>query len=238
MLQVLKELKTSKKKRYKSKIRFQLYLHQIFLGLIIIVFLSSLCMSFSFALVYKNFDYNCPLYSKLNFRLELAQSTNVSNKFYEVILNANSEWTSEIVCHFVLSNGILLSFYAILSLFFFVMFNMKDLIESDFCLLLPWLLFSSLITILVFISSFVQTQGFQKFCDEMKNLNNPNKPSWQSCRETQFFLWTDFIQLGHFYDKLLVSTCVNWFTFVLMVLVDLDIFARINHAKYSSVRIN
>lgn len=236
MLQVLKELKTSKKKRYKSKIRFQLYLHQIFLGLILIIFLSSLCMSFAFALAYKNFDYNCPLYSRLNLRVKLAPSKNASNKVYEVNLNSNSEWTSEIVCHFVLSNGILLSFYSILSLFFFVMFNMKDLIESDFCLLLPWLLFSLLITILTFISSFMQTQGLQKFCDELKNVHNTNDLAWRSCRESQFFSWNDFLHLGYFYDKLLISACVSWFTFVLMVFVDLDIYARIKHVKYSSTR--
>jgi len=234
MLQVLKELKTSKKKRYKSRIRFQLYLHQIFIGLIAVVFISSLCMSFVFALAYKNFDYNCPLYSKLNFKLQLTRSTNTSNKLYEINLNPNSEWTPEFVCHFVLSNSILLSFYAILSLFFFIMFNMKDLIESDFCLLLPWLLFSLLITILVFVSSFVQTQGLQKFCDGMKN--NANHVSLTNCRETQFFYWNDFLRLGHFYDKLLVSTCLSWFTLVIMVFVDLDIFARIKHVKYTSAR--
>jgi hypothetical protein len=237
MLQVLKELKTKKKKYYKSKIRFQLYLHQIFLGLIAIIFLSSLCMSFTFALAYKNFDYNCPLYSRLNFRLELARIKNTSlTKNVHVNLHQNSEWTSEIVCHFVLSNSILLTFYSILSMFFFVMFNMKDLIESDFCLLLPWLLFSLLITILVFISSFIQTQGLQRFCDEMKNAKNANEPSWRSCRDTQFFSWNDFLYLGSFYDKLVVSACTSWITFVLMVFVDLDIFARIKHVKYSSTR--
>lgn len=105
------------------------------------------------------------------------------------------------------------------------MFNMKDLIKNDHCLLIPWILISSSFTFIVFIGACMFTHGFSVFCDSYKATIKDIQIEG-SCRSVQFSRW-NVIDTKNLFDYLMVSNISIWILFINLILVDVAIFMRI-----------
>lgn len=106
------------------------------------------------------------------------------------------------------------------------MFNMKDLIKNDHCLLIPWILISTIFTFVVFIGASMFTHGFSVFCDSYKATIKDIRQIEGSCRSVQFSQWIS-IDTKNLFDYLMVSNISIWILFLNLILVDVVIFLRI-----------
>jgi hypothetical protein len=122
--------------------------------------------------------------------------------------------------------GIIVVCYSVLSLAFFLMFNIKDIIDSDHCLLLPWLILTVVLTMFVFISACVLSNGLTTLCNNMVNINDPTFGFYMSCRRTQYFKWKNY-NSNHFYDYLSLCVACIWLLFIVCCLMLLILVIRI-----------
>lgn len=131
--------------------------------------------------------------------------------------------------------GIFNVFSCVFALSFFIMFNMKgNEIRSDKCLLLPWMILSSLFTFFMLIGACILTHGFSIFCKTfnrslLNGLNSKKKSlkiSYPMCRNAQIYLW-DNIDSQHLFDYLMISNVSVWLLFVILLLINVVILLRI-----------
>ena len=100
------------------------------------------------------------------------------------------------------------------------MFNMKELVRNDHCLLIPWFIINTVFIGIVFVGACIFTVGFSKFCFSF------NQNMGKSCRSVQFHEWPG-INTRFLFDYLMVSSTSMWLHFFNLILVDTVIFLRI-----------
>ena len=198
---------------------------------ILIILINSLSLVIGFlvfvpiAQVYKNLNYQCPLYSNIY----LKAPGHTSNDSLLIVDEAKSAWSDYSHCEYLISLGIFNEFICVLSMFYFVMFSMKDsdLIENDDCLLVPWILINLVFTLLILVGGFIASFGLASFCSNFfKSLEAINQRFNFDCKKVQYLEWKnsggDFV-----YDYLVVTTVALWILLILYLLVDLTILMRI-----------
>ena len=206
------------KRRKKFKFS-QTYLRSSFTIFISVAFVLGFLIFIPMSTIFINFSYQCPLYTQINqFKLTKLHSleTNQTKNYLEL---TDVNWSSQNLCIYCICAGVLTICYCVISMFFFVMFNIKDLVESDYFLLTPWLTFSSVFSLVVLLCACFITVGFVNFCDGLTS-------SQFSCRESQYFEWKR-IKNSHFYDYIVLSMSSSWLLFLVMLFVDVDILTRI-----------
>lgn len=109
--------------------------------------------------------------------------------------------------------------YSIVSLFFFIMFNMKHSSDSDYFLLVPWLVFTTIMFVQVFISSTFISRGIDSFCAKVRKLGVAN------C-ENQLFQ-NGLALNNRFYSLFDASLLFSQALCIAIAFIDLIIFARI-----------
>jgi hypothetical protein len=227
----LNELMNYRSNRFKFN---QHYLRILFIFLICVAFLLSFLTFMPIAITLKGFSYQCPLFSKIDYKLVQMDS----NETLVDVNFKNSIWGSELVCQYSFCVGVLTVCYCVMSMFFFIMFNMKDLIENDYCLLMPWITITSVYTVMIFICACLITNGFSALCDTLvtqhheKNVKiynlNPHEANkyLTECRRAQLYKWKKIDSSG-FYDNLTISAIASWLLFVDMIFIDIVILIRI-----------
>ena len=201
---------------------------------ILIILINSLSLVIGFlvfvpiAQVYKNLNYQCPLYSSIYLKAPVQSSSNIS---LLIVDEAKSTWSDYSHCEYLISLGIFNAFICVLSMFYFIMFSMKDsdLIENDDCLLIPWILINLVFTLLILVGAFIASFGLASFCsDFLKSLEAIHQGVNFNCKKVQYLEWKnsggDFV-----YDYLVVSTVALWVLLILYLLVDLTILMRIGY---------
>lgn len=207
---VLNSMRTRKKRiftmlrsTHRRKFNFsQQFLRISFIILILIALLTSFSLLILIGHVFIGLNYNCPLYSRVN------SANRVS-------------WGSPKVCEYTIGVSAFNVCYCIVSLFFFIMFNMKDLMDSDYFLLIPWVALTTLNTLLVLISACLITSGLVSFCDSFQSV--------LACKRFSFveFTKTSLNEEDFYFLYLVLSMTFSWILFVFMVLIDANILARI-----------
>jgi hypothetical protein len=190
-----------------------------FTSLILIAFVLGFLIFFPIYTVLINFNYQCPLYASIiSFKIvEPLIETNETRISMEI---NNSKWGQINICIFSITIGILIVSFSVISMFFFVMFNMKERIDNDYFLLWPWVTLSSIFTLLVLVCSCLIANGLDTFCASL--VTNTNS----KCRDFQFYDWKKF-NASFFYDYLLVSLISSWLLFIIMVFIVVAVFFRI-----------
>lgn len=189
-----------------------------FTSLILVAFVLGFLIFFPMSKVFINFNYQCPLYTSI-VSFKIAESLIETNGTRISIELTDVVWGPLSTCVFSITIGILSFAYSVISLFFFIMFNIKEMMENDYFLLWPWMTFSSIITLLVFVCSCLITKGFFHFCSTLNNLQ-------KSCRDFQYFNWKR-VDAFLFYDLLIVSLFSSWLLFVIMIFIVSGIVIRI-----------
>jgi len=207
--------RSNRRRRFQLK---QSCLRISFTSLILVSFLLGTLIFFPISKVFINFNYQCPLYTSI-VSFKLIESYVETNETRILVETNDILWGPISVCIYSITTGILAFIYSIISLFFFIMFNIKEMIENDYFLLWPWMVLSSIVTLFVLVSSCLITNGFAIFCS---NLNNLNK----SCRDFQYIDWKKF-NSHFFYDYLLISVISSWLLFTIMLFIVMGIFFRI-----------
>lgn len=172
----------------------------VFFCLITILFVLSFCLSITTSRIYINFNHQCPLFGNIRLLNRLAIDFSLS------------KWTKFNYCQLSMGFGVLLTFYCVFSAFFFAMFNFRDVIENDNCLILPWLSLSVLMSLGSLINSCLLSDGFYVLC---KNLSETNSVT---CR--RFSL----ISLS---DDLVLSLVSSWCVLVILILICACLITRI-----------
>jgi hypothetical protein len=173
----------------------------VFFCLITILFVLSFCISITISRIYINFNHQCPLFGKIRLLNQL------------VIDFSLSKWSKFNYCQLSMSFGVLLTFYCVFSVFFFAMFNFRDVIESDDCLILPWLGLSVLMSLFGLINAYLLSNGFDVLCN---NLSENNR---LTCRS---------FSLTSLSDDLVLSLVSSWCVILILVLICVCLIVRLN----------
>ena len=200
--------------------------------------------------LYVNFNYQCPLYSNIYLRfssverttLPAIQLTDVVNTTKTSTINVlsqtqvfvdidqgKSKWESMITCEYCLSISVLILCYCVISLFFFVMFNMHDIIDNDDCLILPWLIITLSLTIALLVANCLITNGFSIFCFNMLNnasTQKRNKDYFEGkCSNSGKLMWSQ--ELTGFYIYFIILIIFSWLAFANILIIDFLLIVRI-----------
>jgi hypothetical protein len=132
-------------------------------------------------------------------------------------------------CEYSLSISILILCYCVISLFFFVMFNLHDIINNDDGLIIPWLILTSVLALCLFISNCLITDGFSIFCSNLVFSDNKENGYLQGqCRRAQIFEWKKVVDGAFpFYNYFLVLIVSFWFAFLNLLFICFLLILRI-----------
>lgn len=199
--------------RTRQKFNFsQQFLRVSFIILIAIALVLSLTIVTLISQIFIDFNYQCILCSDFSLKL--------SSQDIEVDEKKN---VSQFICTYSISIGIIVVSYCIISLFFFIMFNMKRLADSDFFLLVPWLTLTTICTALVFVSTILISNGFANFCQKISSLNGR-----LTCQSASIVVNEELNVINeNFYVELIICTVCSWILGVIMLLIDINVLIRI-----------
>jgi hypothetical protein len=161
--------------------------------------------------------------------ISVAAQNTTKPKVYIEIDQLKTKWTMMLACEYCLSIGVLILCYCVISLFFFIMFNMHDIIDNDDCLIVPWLILTVILTLCLFVSNCLVTNGFSIFCFNLLN-NNYVQTSYYlqgKCWYAQLFEWRKVSNGAYFYNYYLVLIFCSWLAFFNLLIIDFLLVLRI-----------
>ena len=204
--------RSNRRKRFLFK---QTCLRISFMSLISLGFLLGFLICLPICNLFINFNYQCPLYTKINKYNPVESFSTETNQTSVALELTDVNWSPSSICIYCICIGIIEIGYCTISMFFFLMFNQKNLKESDYFLLSPWIMFTSIVLLLVLVCACMITRGFVDFCGNEFD-----------CRVGQLYVWKK-INSSYFYDYLIVSLVSSWMLFLVMLLIDVAILIRI-----------
>jgi hypothetical protein len=228
-------LKNLRKKFKKAHNRLRLFIILLNILATLTGFLVFIPLSYSF----QNSNNECLLFS--SFEVSVLEKANndeiyINSSFHKIseLNEAKIIWSTRHNCEYIIIVGLINTFMCILAIFFFIMFNMKELVANDYCLLIPSIILSSINTIIIFIAVYLSTYGFATFCKNFymklifsfKELTDSHGLNWYHCRLIQTNNWKNF-NAENLFDNYLISSLSLWLLFFLVILLDFAILMRI-----------
>lgn len=151
----------------------------------------------------------------------------INQVYYIEVDQSNSKWASMTTCEYSLSVSVLILCYCVITLFFFVMFNMHDIIDNDDCLVIPWFILTLILTLCLFVSNCLITDGFGIFCSNIIQNDYKNSYLGGQCSRAQNFEWKKVANGAYFYTYLLIILICSWFAFLNILIIDFLLLIRI-----------